>query len=72
MRQVVLLQLIYQIQQEVFLRVNVNMQKSIIMDEAWDLLKEGEVSVFTEYTYHKFSKYGGNRYHYNAVHQRPL
>ncbi len=30
------------------------------MDEAWDLLKEGEVSVFMEHAYRKFRKYGGS------------
>ncbi|MFW8217142.1 type IV secretion system protein TraC, partial [Klebsiella pneumoniae] len=41
LRQVVLLQLIYQIQQEVFLGER-NRKKVVIVDEAWDLLKEGE------------------------------
>lgn len=30
------------------------------MDEARDLLKEGEVSVFMEHAYRKFRKYGGS------------
>ncbi len=30
------------------------------MDEAWDLLKEGEVSTFMEHAYRKFRKYGGS------------
>jgi len=59
LRQVVLLQLIYQIQQEVFLGVR-NRKKVVIVDEAWDLLKEGEVSVFMEHAYRKFRKYGGS------------
>lgn len=58
LRQVVLLQLIYQIQQEVFLGER-NRKKLVIIDEAWDLLKEGEVSVFMEHAYRKFRKYGG-------------
>lgn len=59
LRQVVLLQLIYQIQQEVFLGER-NRKKVVIVDEAWDLLKEGEVSTFMEHAYRKFRKYGGS------------
>ncbi len=59
LRQVVLLQLIYQIQQEVFLGVR-NRKKLVIVDEAWDLLKEGDVAVFMEHAYRKFRKYGGS------------
>ena len=35
-------------------------KKLVIIDEAWDLLKEGEVSVFMEHAYRKFRKYGGS------------
>ncbi|TDX26801.1 conjugal transfer ATP-binding protein TraC [Modicisalibacter xianhensis] len=59
LRQVVLLQLIYQIQQEVFLGER-NRKKVVFIDEAWDLLKQGEVSVFIEHAYRKFRKYGGS------------
>lgn len=59
LRQVVLLQLIYQIQQEVFLGER-GRKKIVIIDEAWDLLKEGEVAVFMEHAYRKFRKYGGS------------
>lgn len=59
LRQVVLLQLIYQIQQEVFLGER-NRKKVVIVDEAWDLLKEGEVATFMEHAYRKFRKYGGS------------
>lgn len=59
LRQVVLLQLIFQIQQEVFLG-DANRKKVVIIDEAWDLLKEGEVAVFMEHAYRKFRKYGGS------------
>lgn len=59
LRQVVLLQLIYQIQQEVFLGER-NRKKLVIIDEAWDLLKEGKVAVFMEHAYRKFRKYGGS------------
>lgn len=59
LRQVVLLQLIYQIQQSVFLGDR-DRKKVVIVDEAWDLLKEGEISVFMEHAYRKFRKYGGS------------
>lgn len=59
LRQVVLLQLISQIQREIFLGER-NRKKIVIIDEAWDLLKEGEVSVFMEHAYRKFRKYGGS------------
>lgn len=59
LRQVVLLQLIYQIQQEVFLGDR-GRKKIVIVDEAWDLLKEGEVASFMEAAYRKFRKYGGS------------
>lgn len=59
LRQVVLLQLIYQIQQAVFLGER-DRKKIVIVDEAWDLLKEGEVSLFMEHAYRKFRKYGGS------------
>lgn len=59
LRQVVLLQLIYQIQQEVFLGER-DRKKIVIVDEAWDLLKEGEVATFMEHAYRKFRKYGGS------------
>jgi conjugal transfer ATP-binding protein TraC len=53
------LQLIYQIQQAVFLGERGRL-KLVIIDEAWDLLKAGEVSVFIEHAYRKFRKYGGS------------
>lgn len=59
LRQVVLLQLISQIQREVFLGER-KRKKLIIIDEAWDLLKEGEVSKFMEGAYRKFRKYGAS------------
>lgn len=37
-----------------------NRKKVVIVDEAWDLLKEGEVSTFMEHAYRKFRKYGGS------------
>jgi len=59
LRQVVLLQLIYQIQQVIFLGDR-KRKRVVIIDEAWDLLKEGEVAVFMEHAYRKFRKYGGS------------
>lgn len=59
LRQVVLLQLIYQIQQAVFMG-NRDRKKLVIIDEAWDLLKAGEVSTFIEHAYRKFRKYDGS------------
>lgn len=55
LRQVILLQLIYQIQQTVFLGDR-NVPKILLIDEAWDLLKDGEVSTFMEHAYRKFRK----------------
>ena len=59
LRQVVLLQLISQIQREIFLGER-DRKKIVIIDEAWDLLKEGEVASFMEGAYRKFRKYGGS------------
>ncbi len=59
LRQVVLLQLIYRIQQEILLGTR-DRKKLVIVDEAWDLLKGGEVSLFMEYAYRRFRKYGGS------------
>lgn len=59
LRQVILLQLIYQIQQEIFLGER-GRKKIVIIDEAWDLLKDGEVASFIEHAYRKFRKYGGS------------
>lgn len=59
LRQVVLLQLIYQIQQAVYLGDR-SRKRVVIIDEAWDLLKEGEVAIFMEHAYRKFRKYGGS------------
>lgn len=55
LRQVILLQLVNQIQQEVFLGDR-NVPKVLLIDEAWDLLKDGEVSTFMEHAYRKFRK----------------
>lgn len=59
LRQVVLLQLIYQIQQMVYFGDR-NQKKILVVDEAWDLMKEGNVAIFMEHAYRKFRKYGGS------------
>jgi len=59
LQQVVLLQLIYQIQQEMF-HGERNRKKIIIIDEAWDLLTQGDVAKFIEHGYRRFRKYGGS------------
>lgn len=59
LRQVVLLQLIFTIQREMYEGAR-DRKKLLIIDEAWDLLKEGEISVFMEHAYRKFRKYGGS------------
>ena len=57
LRQVVLMQLIFQIQREMYLGER-NRKKIMIIDEAWDLIKSGPVSVFIEHGFRKFRKYG--------------
>lgn len=59
LRQVILLQLILQIQHDVYLGDR-GRKKIVIVDEAWDLLKEGEVASFMEAAYRKFRKYNGS------------
>ena len=53
-----LLQLIYQIQQAMFLGDR-GRRKIVIIDEAWDLLTSGEVGKFIETGYRRFRKYNG-------------
>ncbi|WP_193085843.1 MULTISPECIES: type IV secretion system protein TraC [Halomonas] len=55
LRQVILLQLIYQIQQAVFLGDR-SRRKVLLIDEAWDLIKDGEIATFMEHAYRKFRK----------------
>ena len=62
LRQVVLMQLIYQIQHDMFLS---NMRglgrtKILIIDEAWDLLSDGPVAKFMGLAYRRFRKYKGS------------
>ena len=61
LRQVVLLNLINQIQHDIFAKDEERGRiKILVIDEAWDLLKEGPVAVFMEHAYRKFRKYGGS------------
>ena len=59
LRQVVLLQLIFQIQQAVYFGDR-SVKKLVIIDEGWDLLGSGETAKFLEHSYRKFRKYGGS------------
>jgi len=58
LQQVVLLQLIYQIQQAMYLGQR-DRRKVLLIDEAWDLLTGGDVARFIETGYRRFRKYGG-------------
>lgn len=58
LQQVVLLQLIYQIQQDMYLGER-DRKKIVIIDEAWSLLTEGDVAKFIEHGYRRFRKYNG-------------
>jgi len=58
LQQVVLLQLIYQIQQSMYLGQR-DRRKLVIIDEAWDLLTQGNVATFIEHGFRRFRKYGG-------------
>jgi len=60
LRQVVLLQLIFQIQQQIFLDKDRRSRKIVMIDEAWDLLKQGQTATFMEHAYRKFRKYGAS------------
>jgi conjugal transfer ATP-binding protein TraC len=58
LQRVILLQLIYQIQQAMYLGDR-GRRKVVIIDEAWDLLTGGEVGKFIETGYRRFRKYRG-------------
>jgi conjugal transfer ATP-binding protein TraC len=58
LQQVVLLILIYQIQQAMYLG-NRDRQKLLFIDEAWDLLAKGDIGKFIETGYRRFRKYNG-------------
>jgi len=57
LQQVVLLELVYQIQQTVY-RGERDRPKIVIIDEAWDLLSGGNVASFINDAYRRFRKYG--------------
>lgn len=61
LQKVVLFQLIYQIQQAVYLGAR-DRKKLVIIDEAWDLLANGgpEIQKFIEHAYRRFRKYGAS------------
>ncbi len=61
LQQVVLLQLIYQIQHDMYMGER-DRPKLTIIDEAWDLLANGgdAVRAFIEHGYRRFRKYGGS------------
>lgn len=58
LQQVVLLILIYQIQQAMYLG-NRDQRKILIIDEAWELLAKGNIAKFIETGYRRFRKYNG-------------
>lgn len=58
LQQVVLLLLIYQIQQTMYLGDR-RQTKVVVIDEAWDLLTQGDVAKFIETGYRRFRKYNG-------------
>lgn len=58
LQQVVLLQLIYQIQNDMYLGKR-DRPKCVIIDEAWSLLTSGNIASFIEHGFRRFRKYGG-------------
>lgn len=58
LQQCVLLQLIYTIQQKMYLGDR-SIRKLVLIDEAWDLLSKGDVAEFIESGYRRFRKYNG-------------
>jgi len=58
LQQVILLILIYQIQQVMYLGDR-GQPKLVFIDEAWDLLTHGDVAKFIEAGYRRFRKYNG-------------
>ncbi|KRW83741.1 type IV secretion system protein TraC [Marinobacter sp. P4B1] len=58
LQQVVLLLLIYKVQQEMYLG-DMNTRKQLMIDEAWSLLSSGAVAKFIEGGYRRFRKYNG-------------
>ena len=68
LQRVVLLHAIYQIQQAMYLGDR-DRRKIVIIDEAWDLLSEGDVAKFIEAAYRRVRKYNGSAI---AITQSPL
>jgi len=68
LQRVVLLHAIYQIQQAMYLGDR-DCRKIVIIDEAWDLLSEGDVAKFIEAAYRRVRKYNGSAI---AITQSPL
>lgn len=60
LQEVVLLSLIHQIQQDMYLSGDGEVRKLVIIDEAWDLLGGGNTGKFMENGYRRFRKYGGS------------
>jgi conjugal transfer ATP-binding protein TraC len=58
LQQVVLLMLIYAVQQQMH-SLPRGVKKIVLIDEAWELLGEGEVGKFIEHAYRRFRKYNG-------------
>jgi conjugal transfer ATP-binding protein TraC len=58
LQRIVLLMLIYAIQQQMF-SGDPSQKKLVFIDEAWDLLTDGEVGRFMEVGYRRFRKYNG-------------
>lgn len=56
---IVLLLLIYQIQQGMYLGDR-SIKKMMLIDEAWDLLSESQIASFIEAGYRRFRKYNGS------------
>lgn len=56
---VILLMLIYQIQQSMFLSDRA-VRKALFVDEAWDLLRDGDVARFLDHSYRRFRKYNAS------------
>jgi conjugal transfer ATP-binding protein TraC len=59
LQQVVLLLLIWQIQDSMYLG-DKNQRKIVLIDEAWELLREGNVAKFIENGYRRARKYNGS------------
>lgn len=59
LQQVVLLMLMYRVQQELYLG-DKRIRKLLVLDEAWDLLTAGDTASFMETAYRRIRKYNGS------------